>query len=263
MNTYFALPRVPMVGPRQEFLVGYCEGKRVLHVGCVDSGLLLERYEENQHLHQRLATTCSQLWGVDIDSGGIEFLRSRGFQNLVAGDITDPATLGSLPLTSFDVVLISEVVEHLENPGLFLRALRSALADTAVEIVVTVPNAFRLATLGQMLTNRELVHPDHNFWFSYRTLLTLLKKTGWAPESVRVYSFERTSLLPGRFDLSSGGSLNESSRPSAARFSNWLRASRFARSLPRRLLVRALYRLNPFWGDGLIFTARPDPAAAG
>src|SRR5688500_11995581 len=120
MNTFTRLPRVPMVGPRQSYLLRLCAGKRVLHLGCVDAGLLKQRVSTGVHLHQGLQKVCSHVSGIDIDAEGIQILREQGYSGLSVGDICDPKTFAPYEAKDFDIVLASEVVEHLSNPGLFL-----------------------------------------------------------------------------------------------------------------------------------------------
>ncbi len=85
MNPYIRLPKVQVVNGRQELIVNRCRDKKVLHLGCVDVGLLSERFPSGGLLHQQLAAVAGELWGVDIDTDGVSFLRSQGFNNLVVG----------------------------------------------------------------------------------------------------------------------------------------------------------------------------------
>ena len=131
----------------------------------------------------------------------------------------------------FDLVLAPEVLEHVDNSGLFLGNLH-ALLDEGGELLVSVPNAFRVETLLGLLRGQERVHPDHIYWFSYHTVTNLLRRAGFTPSEVFAYSFEDTSARPGLHP-------------------------RRLRTLPRRLLVRWLYSRTPFFADGIVVVARP------
>lgn len=217
-------------------------------------------------MHQRLATVASSLWGVDIDSEGIAFLRSEGFENLAIGDICELDKIEALKERRFEAIVASEVVEHLLNPGLFLESVKSAMIPGTTELIITVPNAFRVETLLSLLRDVEYVHPDHNYWFSYHTANNLLRKTGFAVREVCVYSFQPTSLLPSPFrrrangaDVSVTGGVGRDERPAHSDRPR-SRALAYLRSLPRRLIVSFLRGRSAFWGDGLIIVATlPEP----
>ena len=261
MNPYIALPRVPVIHGRQGFILKKCTGRRVLHLGCVDAGLLHVRLQRGELMHQKLAHVAGELWGVDIDAEGISFLRDQGFDNLAIGDICELERIQGLEDKKFDVIVASEVVEHLLNPGLFLTSVKALMIPEKTELIVTVPNAFRIATLLSLLRGVEYVHPDHNYWFSYHTITNLLRKCGLEISQVRVYSFQTSRILPGRtkrpldsFDRcdQDEDDLNLS-RPSPHLYRQALAC---LRSFPRRLVGFVLYRTTAFWGDGIIIVAR-------
>ncbi len=261
MNPFTPLPRVPLLNDRRSLLLERSCGKRVLHLGCVDAGLLRERFAKGDLLHSQLAAVASTLWGVDIDNEGIEFLRNQGFEQLIAGDVSDPNTLAPLRGLSFDVVIASEVVEHLLNPGLFLDATRTVMTPGQTELIMTVPNAFRVQTLLHLLRGVEYVHPDHNYWFSYVTATNLLRKTNFEIVEVYAYTLEPRGILrvgrlrrdrPMRPGVGAVGPAASSQPPAPT----GQRLATYLRSLPRRILTSLLYRTTPFWGDGLILIAK-------
>jgi hypothetical protein len=253
MNPYIKLPKVPVVYGRQDTILARCQNKKVLHLGCVDEGYLHERFDRSELMHQRLAGVSKELWGVDINEEGIEYLRSVGFANLLAGDICTLEGLEALRNRSFDVIVASEVLEHLQNPGLFFDGVKKFMIPRETQLIVTVPNAFRIDNLLWLLRGVEYVHPDHHYWFSYYTARHLLEKNGFDIHSVMIYSFQRPGILPP-VSLTSGrrqtGGAGESGR------SFWRQGRNYIHSLPKRLICRFLIKRNPFWGDGIILVAR-------
>jgi hypothetical protein len=234
----------------------------VLHLGCVDTGLLNERFQRGELVHQRLSTVVTELWGVDIDADGISYLREQGFDHLFVGDICELGRISQLKTKSFDVILASEVIEHLQNPGLFLNSVKSLMVSGKTDLVITVPNAFRIDTLFWLLRGVEFVHPDHNYWFSYHTAVNLLRKNGFEIRRVYVYSFQPLHILPPKlrrlFRMHDGDSIGVDTKRASLASSAPLsqRSFRYLRSLPRRLAVSLLYHRTPFWGDGIIVVAR-------
>lgn len=262
LDPYTKLPAAPLLTGRQDLILARARDRRVLHLGCVDAGLLQERFQRGELLHQKLAAVTAELWGADIDQAGIEFLQAQGFPHLIAGDICDPATLAQLSGQSFDLVLATEVVEHLPNPVQFLQAARQLLTPGRTELIVTVPNAFRIETLLWLLRGVEFVHPDHNYWFSYVTAVNLLRKSGLHVTEVYVYTMQPPLNLFGRRQPRRRGAAVAPATPAPAgdasppKPSFGRRLTGFVRTLPRRLLAAALYRASPFWGDGLILVAQ-------
>ena len=253
MYPYFRLPPAALYNGRQDFVIARCEGKRVLHIGCVDAGLLEERYRSGELMHQRLAEVASELHGTDVDRAGLAFMRDHGFQDL---HYSDASTVGELPEISgktWDVIVATELMEHLSNPGLFLDSVRT-LMDPETELIITVPNAFRVRTLLHLLRGVEYVHPDHNYWYSYHTITGLVAKHGLRPAEVAAYTFHP------------GGKKVELAHPAPAPpagESSGAPIRRLARAAVKSIswvLFPLLYRTTPFWGDGIIIVARlPEP----
>jgi hypothetical protein len=127
-----------------------------------------------------------------------------------------------------------EIVEHLLNPALFLNAIKALMQTDKTELIVTVPNAYGIDSLVALLRNVEYVHPDHNYWFSYYTITNLMRKCQYKIKMAFPYSYQ---LVPFWY------------RPKQTGF------LRYLLSLGKRTVVRFLYRLSPFWGDGIVVIA--------
>ena len=250
---------------RQDFVLDACRGKRVLHLGCVDAGLTLERFQRGELMHQRLDKVASELWGVDVDAAGIAFLRGHGFERLLTLDISLPESASDeamrlLQTKDFDVILATEVLEHLPNPANFLAAVQRLMTPGHTQFIVTVPNAFRVDTLLWMWRGVEYVHPDHNYWFSYATITTLMGKAGFDIQRVYPYSFQSSQVLPNKVRrLFQAGKTPPGAQSTASTHAQAAprrqSAGAYFKSLPKRLLVAALYSRTPFWGDGLLVVA--------
>ena len=123
-------------------LVEFAQGKRVVHVGFVDEHRLETKLGQGTWLHARLADAASSLVGIDVEEEGVRWASEHGFE-AYAVDAQSPKAVASLGLEPADVVIAGEVIEHLDAPGPFLRAMRELAARDGL-LVVTTPNAYRL-----------------------------------------------------------------------------------------------------------------------
>lgn len=156
-------------------------GKSVMDLGCVDSrparhdAVARIEYKANL-LHKRIAEVNSDVLGVDIDPDGVDVLNQQGFKVIVANvETMDLAR-------RFDTIVAGEIIEHLENPGLFLRNMRRHIADDGV-LILSTPNPFYAGSAWKIWRYGEpAVHEDHVGWQDPTTMRTLLARTGFAVE---------------------------------------------------------------------------------
>jgi 2-polyprenyl-3-methyl-5-hydroxy-6-metoxy-1,4-benzoquinol methylase len=166
------------VTDRMQLIGDYIGTGVVLDIGCVDSrpsqGKTAERLRTRPNLlFRQIREVNSQLTGVDIDADGIEILRQSGYQ--VICDNAETMDLDQ----KFDVIVAGEVIEHLENPGAFLRNLREHLAPGG-HLVITTPNPFYAKQTWKIWRHGQpSVHEDHTCWFDPLTLGQLLERTGF------------------------------------------------------------------------------------
>jgi SAM-dependent methyltransferase len=92
----------------------------------------------------------AEYFGVDLDARSIEACRAR-FPELATRLVTCPGPY-ELPHGAgfdrgFDAIVAKEVVEHLDDPARWVRALCERLAP-AGDLLLTTPNYGRWSTLG-------------------------------------------------------------------------------------------------------------------
>lgn len=163
---------------RLEIIREFCSGKKVLHLGCTNYPYTKEAIESNMLLHFDLEKICSDLWGLDGDAEGIEILRRHGSKQILSGDLEN---LAEVPIGStFDVIVAGEMIEHLNNPGLFLNGIKRLMNEESVLLLTTI-NAycamrfFYYGARGRK-GKAEPVHPDHVAYYSYSTLKLLVER---------------------------------------------------------------------------------------
>ncbi len=227
--------KLPRRGPydREQMLVEFARGRRVAHVGFVDEHRLQAKLDQGTWLHARLTDAAASLVGLDVEEEGVRWANEHGFE-AHAVDAQSPEAVAALGLEPADVVIAGEIVEHLDAPGPFFRAMRELVTADGL-LVVTTPNAYRLLNFLAPFGGVELVHPDHSAWHSPHTLENLLARSGWALEGAAYYQNPAPSM---------GGTLGALVRGGRAAF---VRLGQFA----------------PYWSDGLVVWARPAPAGGG
>ncbi|MFH2035117.1 MAG: methyltransferase domain-containing protein, partial [Candidatus Zixiibacteriota bacterium] len=156
-----------------------------------------QRISENNYLHQQIKAIASELIGLDINAAGIAKLIEFGFEAYAANIEKDFDLLNELA-ERVDIIVVPEVVEHLNNVGLFLDNLRRT--KFTGEILISVPNSFSYRSINALNQNIELVHPDHNYYFSYTTLTGLLKKYDFKIEKYAMYYWPSNDELGRRFE---------------------------------------------------------------
>lgn len=186
------------IAKRLDFIAGVivgCRPARVLDIGCGTganlTAPLARRFDDVEFV------------GVDSDAASIAFAnRENGGANVRFLVEQDAGELGT-----FDLVVASEVIEHVEYPDAFLAFLRSRLAPDG-RLVLTLPNGwgpFEFASLFETLLHLSGIHallrrlkhrlrgrpasapvadtlavsPHINF-FAYRQLCALLADNGFA-----------------------------------------------------------------------------------
>ncbi len=158
---------IRLVFQRSSYLEACVKGKSVLHIGCSDYPLTKEKIQNHQLLHANLQRTASRIIGIDLSEEGVALMRKHGFADVEVMDAEDIHIDGE-----FDVILAGDVLEHMNNPGKFLEAACNLLLPHG-ELIVGVPSALTINNIKAWFCGREVVHCDHTFYFSPKTLSTL------------------------------------------------------------------------------------------
>ena len=166
---------------RDSVIIDRCKGKKVLHLGFLDHIPLIEKkIKENRWLHIKLVEKSSICIGVDIDKHGINMVRDKfNIDNLYCVDIQNEKLPKQVSKENFDVLLISDVIEHIGDPLTFLIDIKKIFNGKVSSIILTTPNAFRIENFMNALRNKEIINTDHKFWFSQYTLSKLAVDAGY------------------------------------------------------------------------------------
>ncbi len=164
----FWVQKVPYkrIDKRLEFFISECKNKNVLHFGCTDWPI----FNPNNNLHIQLSKITNSIDGFDIDKEGIHELKKYVDQDYYSD-------YKQLPTKKYDICLIPETIEHVDNVADFLINISKINAS---KFYITAPNCFSKIRLKNYSIKKdhfiEVVHPDHNSWFSPYTLKNQIEK---------------------------------------------------------------------------------------
>lgn len=215
---------------RLDLIRDVSSGKSVLHLGCTNYPYTDEAIENGMLLHTELEKAAGELYGFDYDQRGLDILAERGTTNLFQVDLEK---LNEVELDrTFDVIVAGEMIEHLNNPGLFLSGIQRFMDRSTVLLLTTVNAYCAMRFLQYGLAGRggkaEPVHPDHVAYYSYSTLSHLVKRHGLTVEKFLFYDLGREH------------------RPHSRKIIN--------------LINDIAVRIAPQWADGVIALCRLDAA---
>jgi SAM-dependent methyltransferase len=156
---------------------------RILDIGC-NEGMMLLYCNHNK--------TPVEFYGVDILEEKKQKSLARGYKAVLLKDIRECDFAEHKGF--FDAVICSHILEHLEDPGKFLEAVKPAMAPESL-LLVGVP----IGLLPGILWRRHitpLYSPRHRkeaalkrfghvSFFSLPELKKLLKQHGFIPETIR------------------------------------------------------------------------------
>lgn len=138
-------------------------GARLLDVGCGTGEFLRAAIEAGW-----------EGMGIDVSEAASEFARSNYGIEVITGDLRE---IG-LPPSSFDVVTLWEVLEHMSSPTRCLAEINRILVADGV-LAISVPNAESFQARMQREEFVQWKPSYHIYHFSPETLRKLLEKTGF------------------------------------------------------------------------------------
>jgi 2-polyprenyl-3-methyl-5-hydroxy-6-metoxy-1,4-benzoquinol methylase len=160
-----------LIDNRTAYLCALASGKNVLDIGIVEH--MLESSKTDEWLHKHISKASKDCLGIDILAKEIEVLRDRGY-NVLAHDITT----GPLD-RKFELIVVGDVIEHLDNPSALFRNVAQMLAPTG-RLVVSTPNPwYGNAIIKNVFDGKPFTDSaDHVAWFDAGTLCEMASRNG-------------------------------------------------------------------------------------
>lgn len=188
---------------RLDFIREVCKDKKVLHLGCTNYPYTEEAIESDMLLHFELEKIADKVYGFDFDQAGLDILAGHGTKDLYRADLQK---LEEVELKeTFEVIVAGEMIEHLNNPGLFLKGIQRFMDDKTLLVITTI-NAYCGMRFWQYgLRGKkgsvEPVHPDHVAYYSYSTLGLLLGRHDLEVEKFMFYDLGKEHRQHNRWIL--------------------------------------------------------------
>ena len=221
---------------KRDIVLRHKQGGSLLDVGCATGDFLSLMSEDGRW----------NVWGVEADAQAAGCAARVAGAEVVCGRAEDV----DYPPSSFDVVTMWHVLEHLHDPKLALRHLRRALRHDGVLIVaVPVLDSVDAKFFGRYWSGYDV--PRHLSTFSMATLSSMLVAAGFS-------SINFESFIGGydAFGISVGFWADERIR--ARRIRSFIRIA--SRSVVLRVLMVPYFALVNLLGRGSTVVARAKPA---
>ncbi|MCX6277417.1 MAG: methyltransferase domain-containing protein [Bacteroidetes bacterium] len=148
-------------------LIDRCD---VLDVGCLGQDF---DYYSPLWLHARWKEQAISLIGVDVNETELEKFNALKLNY----KIVTPNELTELCL-NFDRIIMSDVIEHVENVGTFLTFYKKFLKPEG-QIIITTPNPFSIKQFFSiMLFKAPSYHPEHTCYIDPINMLEISERSG-------------------------------------------------------------------------------------
>jgi len=184
-----------MYNTREAYFIEFMalkNGEKILDIGC-GSGTFAKE----------LATKYKQskITGADASAAVIGFAR-KGNNQKNLGFVTAPAEKLPFKSSSFDVVIISHLIEHLKNPEKALKEIRRVLKDGG-KMFLTTPNYFSLWPLAEKVFDKTIAQKgysldeQHISRFNHFSIKKTVEQSGFEVEKAKtlyVFSLEASVL---------------------------------------------------------------------
>lgn len=140
-----------------------------------------EDIDGNHSMHDELLTVAKCLHSIDIQFG-------QNFETFKLNKI-------------FDCIFAGEIIEHLDNVGLFLDNCREHLIESGT-IIITTPNPYgfyrviRHAVFGKYDADDVFDLREHTALFTFELLRRLLNRHGFSVEKELYINHEKYGSFP-------------------------------------------------------------------
>jgi len=146
----------------------YKHSGKLLDIGCA-TGLFMLRAE----------AVGFDVYGVDVSEYAVSIARQRFGTRVIKSSVEK----ANYPKEYFDVVTMFDVIEHLKDPRIVLKKVRTLMKDNGILVINTGDvGSFIAWLLGDDW--HYFIPPQHFFYFSKKTLERLLEESGFIVKKI-------------------------------------------------------------------------------
>ena len=163
------------------YILEQASAKSVLNVGAAGGVELYLPDRREEWLHHRLGRVTRKLVGIDIDAENIARAARNGIEILEADCQTMKLD------RRFDLIVMSDVIEHLDAPGVAVRTLVQHLAPHG-RLIITTPNPTHYGTMARAVLGRApSVYYDHVACFMPEHVQAICNRHGYRLTAVHFF----------------------------------------------------------------------------
>lgn len=171
---------------RYKIISDLCKDKIVLDIGSVGD-IKHNLNHKDKWLFHRIRNVAKSIMGIDLNPAIIS-LKKEGY-NIIYGDAET-----FISKNKYEIITAGELIEHLNNPGLFIENMKKLLIKNG-QLILTTPNAYSFNNLLRGLTGTINILKEHTVLFNDSTIKRLLQN--YNMEFTIIYSSEEGNGVKG------------------------------------------------------------------
>lgn len=157
---------------KEKEILRLCAGKKVMDVGCVGQDKF---FQSPDWLHKKIKSVAASTVGVDVNMEWKSAFDEHGYTLWDAREL-DGVT------ERFELVVMGDVIEHVDNVSSFLETYARFLAPGG-QMVISTPNPFSARQFYNIfLYGKPSVNPEHTVWLDPMVMTEVFKRLGYKIE---------------------------------------------------------------------------------
>lgn len=191
---YTPIEKIKVARPvnRIKYISEACIAKVILDLGCFDETALTKK-KSGDWLFEEISKVSKNHIGIDnsdlIPVGGIVYSEN---EKILKGDILE-YNYSIFLKDNIDLIVAGELIEHLSNTLDFFILIKEHFPGK--RFICTTPNATSISNVVLAIGKRESTHQDHKQIYSFKTLNTLCKISGFKSWQIRPYYVKYTEMI--------------------------------------------------------------------
>ena len=166
---------------RKKLILKYIKNKDVLDFG--PGGI------EFRQIYEFINKNAKNYYGIELDKKRTKTLKNKGL-NIILGN-AETKKLNK----KFDTLIAGDLIEHLDNPGLFLKNCKHHMNKNSI-LILNTPNAFSINRLlmGLIRRGRLPQFEEHTFLFTEQLLKELLTRHNFKIKEVHYFNHKTGTI---------------------------------------------------------------------